>query len=259
MQSSDDTVALAKMANARVVEVPDARVIEEVRQWGLDAATTDWVLFVDADEILPPGFAEHVRRMTESDETDQTVAYRLRYSNVAFDRVLRHTLVGSAKYSLMRRGFAHYESPARAHIPPVFDGLVRDAPQEVPPVLHLNFRSAAQMTEKTLRYAADHEGEIDLLRPSRLLRELLRASVFSGSWADGYAGSAVATSSIFGRWYGALLTADQSGLLKQDLPESETRRLRSLSRLQKTLLGLRDRLRGIGRRVMSFRRPVGRA
>lgn len=243
MQSTDTTRELAASAGARVVEVPDARVIEEVRQLGLDATGCDWVLFVDADEILPVGFDVHVRSMITADE--QIVAYRLRYANVAFGRVLRHTLVGSAKYSLMRRDSSHFPHPGQAHIPPDFDGPVRDAPLDVPLILHMNFREVAQMTEKTLRYAADARGDAALLQPLALLRELMRASIFSGSWRDGYAGVAVSTSAVFGRWYSAALTAEREHRLTGDLPPRERIRLSVASRVQRLVVAVRRRGRAV--------------
>lgn len=243
MQSSDDTVEVAETAGARIVAVPDARVIEEVRQLGLDHATGEWVLFVDADEILPPRFADRVREIVDAAAEDGTVAFRLRYTNVAFGRTLQHTLVGSAKYSLMRRDAARYPHPGRAHQPPLFDGPKRDAPSLVPPILHLNFRTVEQMTEKTMRYAETAAGEPDLLKPTGLLRALMRATVFSGSWRDGYAGVAVSTSAIVGRWYAALLALEREGELTGDLPPREQRYLRTLGHVQAWAVRWRRRLR----------------
>lgn len=242
MQSTDDTVALARHASARVEAVPDARVIEEVRQHGLDVATSDWVLFVDADEILPPGFSGHLRRIIAAGTDAGIVAFRLRYSNVAFGRTLQHTLVGSAKYSLMRTDSARFPSPGIAHVPPVFSGPVSDAPSEVPPILHLSFRTAGQLTEKALRYADASRGDLDLLRPTRLVREVLRHTVFGGTWRDGYAGSVVSTSIVFGRWYEALLTAERKGLLDTQLPPREQRRLLAASRAHAVVTRTRDRI-----------------
>lgn len=250
MESSDDTVEVARAVGARIVDVPDARVIEEVRQLGLDAAQSDWVLFIDADEILPARFADHVRAMIASAERDGTVAFRLRYTNVAFDRELQHTLMGSAKFSLMRRRAAYYAHPRRAHRPPQFDGPVRDAPPTTPPILHLNFRSVEQMVEKTLRYAPDLPADDKLLKPTGLVRELLRETVFSGTWRDGYAGTAVATSSVVGRWYGALLAAQQRELLTSDHPPAELRRVAALTRAHAASIRLRD---GFGRILRGHR------
>lgn len=55
MESSDDTVAIARRYGANVVEVPAAGWAEPGRQAGLDAATQPWILVLDADERAAPG------------------------------------------------------------------------------------------------------------------------------------------------------------------------------------------------------------
>lgn len=249
MQSTDDTVEVADRMGARVISVPHVLIAEDVRQLGLDGATSEWVLFVDADEILPPGFSAHIRSLIESDASEGIVAFRLRYDNAAFDRQLRHTLVGSAKYSLLRRSSAHYPVTGRVHQPPVFDGAVRDAPASVPSIRHLNFRTIDQTIEKTLRYSRSLPDEPQLLRPTGLVRELLRQTVFSGAWRDGTAGVVVATSIVFGRWHSALLHAERRGALTSDLPAAEQRRLRHLEGARTSLVRSRHRIgRLFGRR-----------
>jgi hypothetical protein len=214
---------------------------------GLDAAQSTWVLFVDADEILPPEFALHVRSMISAAEAGNIVAYRLRYTNLAFGRTLHSTLVGSAKYSLMLASATRFPHTGRAHVPPQFDGQVSDAPNTVPDILHLNFRGAEQTVEKTMRYARDMDGEPSLLTPTGLIRELARATIFGGVWKDGYAGVAVATSAVVGWWYAAFLRAERAGVLGEELPPREVRRLRMVSRWHAAGVLVRDGLRSVFR------------
>jgi len=245
MASTDDTREVAAAHGARVVPVPDAPVVEEVRQRGLDAATSDWVLFVDADEHLPAGFRAALQPVLDRPDL---AGVRLRYDNVAYGRMLEHSLQGSAKYALLRRGRAHYAEPALAHVPPVLDGPGIDAPDAVPAIAHLNFRSVGQTTEKVLRYAANNPGRFTRLDdPVRLVRELLRSTVFSGAWRDGRAGFAVAALHTFGHLYGSLLEAERAGTLTQDLPARDTRLLGAAEGVQRAGVGARDRVRRAGR------------
>lgn len=239
MGSTDDTVAVATQHGARIVTVPDAPVVEEVRQLGLDAATSDWVLFVDADEHLPTGFRSTIQPLLD----DPTLTgVKLRYDNSAFGRMLRHSLQGSAKYALLRRGSAHYAVPALAHVPPRFEGAVTDAPPEVPAIAHLNFRGIAQTQEKVLRYAANNPDRLARIDdPISLLRELARTTVFSGAWRDGRAGFAVAALHTMGQLSGSLLAAERDGTLTTDVPRRRV--LSALEGSQRTLVAARDRLR----------------
>ncbi|HEY0188878.1 MAG TPA: glycosyltransferase [Cellulomonas sp.] len=239
MGSTDDTVAVAEAHGARVVPVPDAPVVEEVRQRGLDAARSDWVLFVDADEHLPAGYRAAVQPVL--DGPADVVAIRLRYDNAAFGRLLRHSLQGSAKLALLRRGRAQYAEPALAHVPPVLDGRAVDAPPDVPAIAHLNFRTIDQTTEKILRYAANNPDRfVRIDDPVALLRELARSTVFSGAWRDGRAGFAVAALHTVGQLSGSLVLAERSGTLTADLPARTTRLLRTVEGAQHAAVATRD-------------------
>lgn len=249
MGSTDDTVAVAAEHGARVVPVPDAPVVEQVRQRGIDAVTTDWVLFVDADEHLPAGYRAALQPVLDGPE--DVAGVRVRFDNVAFGRMLGHSLQGSAKYALLRRGRARYAEPALAHVPPVLDGRGVDAPPSVPAIAHLNFRSVAQTTEKIVRYADNNPARFTRLDdPVLLVRELLRSTVFSGAWRDGRAGFAVAALHTFGHLYGSLLEAERTGALGGDLPPRTTRLLGAVAGTQRAAVAARD---GLRRRVAGAR------
>src|SRR4051794_33088630 len=52
--SPDGTGAIARSLGARVVTCERTGYVEAVRQVGIDAASGDWILIVDADEIVHP-------------------------------------------------------------------------------------------------------------------------------------------------------------------------------------------------------------
>lgn len=239
MESTDDTVAVATEHGAGVLAVPDVPVAERVRQRALDAVSSDWVLFVDADEHLPVGYRQALESVLG---IDGLAGVRLRYDNLAFGRQLRHSLQGSAKYALVRRTLTRYSETVPAHRPPEFDGPVMDAPAGVPPILHVNFRTIAQTQEKVLRYAASRADVTERIDdPIALLRELARTTVFSGAWRDGRAGFAVAALHTMGQLSGSLLAAERDGTLTADLPR--TRLLSAVERAQRAAVTVRDRLR----------------
>lgn len=212
MQSTDDTVVVATSHGASVVNVPFAPICEMVRQLAIDAVDTEWVLFVDADEHVPPGWRAS---LVLADIPSEIAGVRLRYDNVAFAVQLTHTLRGSAKYALLRSDLGHYEThyeDGRAHIPPIFDGPVIDAPLSVPPILHLNFRDVRQSLEKTLRYAESNPRGADAFaNPFQLPREVVRDVVAGGAWRDGRAGIVLVTINAIGRFYAAALEWEQRG------------------------------------------------
>ena len=241
MASTDDTVRVAHEHGAEVIAVPDVPVAEQVRQQALDALDTDWVLFVDADEHLPTGY----RATLDPVIADPGIAgVRLRYDNVAFGRLLRHSLQGSAKYALVHRTRTRYSATVPAHRPPEFDGPAIDAPATVPPILHLNFRSIDQTQEKVLRYAASRaDTTVRIDDPIALLREFARTTVFSGVWRDGRAGFAVAALHTVGQLSGSLIAAEHDGTLLADLPRRRTRLLGAIESTQRAAVRTRDALR----------------
>ena len=68
MESTDATVAIAQAHGCRVVTFPrgDHRIVEPARQFAIEQATHEWVLVVDADELVSDDLRrclyEHTRR-----------------------------------------------------------------------------------------------------------------------------------------------------------------------------------------------------
>lgn len=82
--SSDDTVALARGAGARVINGPAG--IAEQRNAGLAAAQEDWVFALDADERIGPALAAE---LTAARSVGAQEAFRVKRRNVFQGRVLR--------------------------------------------------------------------------------------------------------------------------------------------------------------------------
>ncbi|MEY2532978.1 MAG: hypothetical protein QOF29_888 [bacterium] len=62
--SVDRTVEIARSFGARVIEREWTGSFAEARNASLDAATGDWVMYLDADEVLVAGDAERLRALT---------------------------------------------------------------------------------------------------------------------------------------------------------------------------------------------------
>lgn len=75
--STDDTVARAEAAGARVLHAPGVS-IGEARNVGIAAATHEWVLSLDSDEAAEPSLADEVRAVIAAPTHE---AYRIRRRN----------------------------------------------------------------------------------------------------------------------------------------------------------------------------------
>lgn len=108
--SSDDTVALARAGGATVLNHPWTNYAQQF-QWGLDTApiTADWVMRLDADEIIEPDLAAVIAARLPTLPPSVT-GVNLKRKHVFLDRWIRH----GGRYPLTllriwRRGTARIE------------------------------------------------------------------------------------------------------------------------------------------------------
>jgi glycosyltransferase involved in cell wall biosynthesis len=148
--STDDTVALAQQAGAQVIQHPFENYASQ-RNAALKAVTgtTEWVLFVDADERVTP-------------ESAAEIAEKIRESNYAGWRIPRHNYIfgkltrGAGWYPdyqtrLLRVGQARYDPARHVHELVILDGPEGTLNQ---PLIHYNYRDVAHFARKQRQYAA---------------------------------------------------------------------------------------------------------
>ena len=107
-QSTDDTVEIARAHGAHVVQFHYQGGWPKKRQWAMNTLpfAYDWILLLDADEILTPDLAEEIRSAIQNPAlAGYSVLLRIWF----LGRVLRHGDVGLWKLSLFRRGKGRYE------------------------------------------------------------------------------------------------------------------------------------------------------
>lgn len=107
-QSTDDTVEIARSHEAKVVQFHYQGGWPKKRQWAMDSLPIayDWVLLLDADEVLTPELTEEIRLAIQNPAVD---GYSLLLRICFLGRILRHGEVGLWKLSLFRRGKGRYE------------------------------------------------------------------------------------------------------------------------------------------------------
>ena len=107
-QSTDDTVAIAQSHGAKVVQFHYAGGWPKKRQWAMNTLPLahDWILLLDADEILTPELVEEIRRAVQDPGVN---GYSIRLQLYFLGRVLRHCDASFWKLSLFRKGRGHFE------------------------------------------------------------------------------------------------------------------------------------------------------
>lgn len=95
--SSDDSVAIASRAGARVVAHPWVPVVELVREFAVGQATCDWVVFMDPDLMFPRSLGASVRGAIR--ENPDVGFIGIKYQNYAWHRPLSHGRWGGCSAS----------------------------------------------------------------------------------------------------------------------------------------------------------------
>lgn len=166
--STDETAALAREYTAHVIVHP-----HEGENWdlnknvGMDAATTDWVLLVDADERVSAALAREIRAVIASDPPQ--AGFWLPRNEVYFGFHARHAAAGARVLRLFRRGAARFEGQ-QLHAHPRVEGTLGELRCGLD---HDAYATVAQYVEKTNRYT-DHEAAYRHARGDRAgWREIL--------------------------------------------------------------------------------------
>ena len=106
--STDESTEIARPFGAKVVQFHYHGGWPKKRQWALDTLSLayDWILLLDADEVLTPESAEEIRQAIQDPTYDgYYIALRMHF----LGRVLRHGNASFHKLSLFRRGKARFE------------------------------------------------------------------------------------------------------------------------------------------------------
>lgn len=143
--SDDDTVALATAAGARVLQSKFENYAQQ-RNAALQAVTTDWVFFIDADERATPELEEEVREVI----TRPGSGWHVPRHNYIFGKLT----TGAGWYPdyqarLFRTKSVRYERPV--HEVAVVDGEMGHLKN---PLTHYNYRDVAHFHAVQRRYTA---------------------------------------------------------------------------------------------------------
>lgn len=90
--STDNTVAIAKSAGAKLIHRPWDHDFSAARNCGIDAARGDWILYLDADEMLSEEIRQQVRdiaRDPSAGAATMVFRNRLPHGNVHISNLLR--------------------------------------------------------------------------------------------------------------------------------------------------------------------------
>ena len=200
--STDDTVALARAAGARVAVQADWPGFGRQKNRALDLATGDWVLSIDADEVVTPGLRDAILAAVRA--PGHADAFRIRRRSCFAGKPLRFgDWLGDRVVRLFRRGRARFSDDV------VHERLVHDGPAPVLDglLMHYTVDSLADALDKARRYALDGAPGVAARGRGGLASALghagwtfLRGYVLRGGFLDGRLGLVLAWCNASGTW-----------------------------------------------------------
>ena len=111
--STDETRAVAARYTSKIYVHPFRNSLKRQKKIALEYVTGDWILWVDADEVLPPALIAEIRQALHSPAIagpNAVNAFMLRRQHIFAGLPLLHT-GEDAKVRLWRRGVGHWDGP----------------------------------------------------------------------------------------------------------------------------------------------------
>ncbi len=145
--TTDNTRSIAQKYTNHVHTVPHEKALEWQLERMFSFCTKDWILRIDADEIVSPELAEEIKKALHTPNCD---AYAMPRKNIIFGKWIKHSIwYPDYQLRLIKKQKVKSLADIKLHqIIPV-DGTVENFTQHL---LHNNYESVEQYLEKMMRY-----------------------------------------------------------------------------------------------------------
>ncbi|OGG08336.1 hypothetical protein A2154_03620 [Candidatus Gottesmanbacteria bacterium RBG_16_43_7] len=152
--STDRTVKIASGFKAKIYKRPNYPMLNTNKNYGISQATGDWILYLDADEVVSQELATEVKRAI-SNQRDLN-GFWIPRKNIIFGKWIRHGLWWPDKQlRLFKHGSGRYpEKHVHEYI--TLDGKSGELSEAL---IHYNYESVTQYLHKFIQIYADNEAE----------------------------------------------------------------------------------------------------
>lgn len=147
--SQDRTVEICQEFGARVISHKSEGDFDRQRNIGIDNASGNWILQMDADEIVPEGLKEEIQKVIES-QGSRFIAYKIKRQNFFLGHFMRHGGWFIHYIKLFKKGKARYVGRS-VHETLKVDGPVGTIDE---PIKHFPFNSIEQFIERQNFYTS---------------------------------------------------------------------------------------------------------
>ncbi len=187
--STDRTVEISREKGARVIQHPFENYGAQ-RNAALDVVSSEWVLFVDADERITPELAAEVQGVLDADQNGWWVPRH----NYIFGRLtLRAGWYPDHQMRLLRVQHARYDADRPVHEEVILAGAAGYLQH---PIIHYNYRDVRHFISVQERYSEleakrrFEQGQRPRLRTYITMpaRQFLWRFITLKGWCDGFHG-----------------------------------------------------------------------
>lgn len=150
MGSVDTTLSVAKKFNAKIFNrIPDNGNFDQNRKYGMEKASSEWIMKLDSDEEVTPELTEQIKHFLVDDKKIFNGIY-LYNKIVIFGHEVKHGFVkrGSNELRIVRNGFWKYD-PYKFHQQISVTGQTTFLEGKY---VHYNFYDVSEFIEKTNKY-----------------------------------------------------------------------------------------------------------
>ena len=106
MHSEDDTIEIAQRHKCKIFYHDRTGIVEPARNWAMEQATGDWILVLDADEIVTPELWKYLRQYADNPKKNRYACYIPRETYLLGKHV--HSWRQSGIKRFWKRGNCHY-------------------------------------------------------------------------------------------------------------------------------------------------------
>lgn len=151
MQSTDRTVAIAGEYTDRIFTHEIVSAFDIAKKYAVEQAVGEWILLIDADEMIPVALADKLRALVGDDSCDVVeipfnhyiMGAWVRHSGWGYTPLPRLFRQGSIRFEKTIHGYMHIEDGARVdRLPPSDEGCI----------IHFNYTDSRHFMEKLNRY-----------------------------------------------------------------------------------------------------------
>lgn len=151
MQSSDRTVEIAREFTERVFFHEIVTAFDIAKKFAVEQAKGEWVLLIDADEMVPPALADALRELILADRSD---VVEIPFKHYIMGAWVRHSGWGYTPLPrLFRRGAIRIEKTIHGYMQIEAGARVqRLTAAENNCIIHFNYTDSRHFMEKLNRY-----------------------------------------------------------------------------------------------------------